>query len=412
MLIRYEQNLIILLFYEVNFFFKFQLEISAVENEKPGENIEINIATSQGSKVFLTATDQVTPQLAAQNEIALKEIYSELTYYLNFKFPNSSLYHFEKFNGFILQPGQACGSESLQDYTFESDEEDKLPEDIKYFPRILFDESVYAESDNFQHKAKLLKSFTTWKYFGISVHPTKGFTVAKVQSKTVAKNEIAIQVKTPFIVSDGEVFWVEISVYNTLNYNIQSNIYVSIENGVIAKPIDSSKYNIKCFKYIQTNDKDSNYTIAIKPEQKSKNIKLPIMFKGIGDSLSFKVSAIANHYNDIVQREIRKDNEVDPIKTSGNFDINVASEQNNMIIDIKVLKMKFANKELDLNIKLPNGYKYINHKPNTKIKVSIILSMGLAKKRFCPLPPFPKILIFIPENFKSLFLKNFCLHLY
>jgi len=327
--------------------------------------------TSEGAQVFLTATDQVTPQLIPYNEISRSEIYNELTYYLNYKFPNSSLHHFEKFNGFVLQPGQPCGSGNVQDYKFESDEEDQLLEDAKYFPRTWFDVSLDAISENVQHKANLPKSLSTWKYYGISVHPEKGFTVAKVQPKTVVKNEIALQVKTPPKVSKDEVVWVEIGAINTLKDNTQSNIFVSIENGVIVKGQDEMKFNLKCTKFSSINKKDVILSrISLQSEKKTDITKIPIMSNGNGD-LIVNVNAVAGNYNDEVKRIIWKDHEVDQITNNGNFDIKVAIQRDDtIIINVIVLTRQLASKNLVLDMELPRGYKYVSHQQNNKIEVS------------------------------------------
>ncbi|CAG9810259.1 unnamed protein product [Chironomus riparius] len=353
------------------------LEISAPETGKPSEQINLDFKTLKGSKVFLTASDQISPQLVRDNEISRSDIYNELIFYLNYRFPNTSLYNFEKFNGFILQPlseGQTCGRESARYTNIESDEEDEATTDVKYFPNVWFDKSFDASSDSATSvPVKLPNSLTTWRYYGISVHPTKGFTVAKVQPKTAVQSEIVAQVKAPPSAYESEVVWVDINVFNTLPDRLQSDVFVSIENGFIVDLKDNVEFNLKCTKFTTRNQKDVKLSSNLQPQKKTEVKTIPIKSNGNGD-MKVKVRAAAGSYNDEATKTIMIEQAQDPAHTDNNFEakVNTQALPNNQAkieIEGKVLRQDVTQSSIIvLDVELPRGFKYAGHEQNDKIE--------------------------------------------
>lgn len=345
--------------------------------------MNLNIKTSKGAKVFLIASDQVSPLFTRDNEVSRADIYNELIYYLNFRFPNTSLYSFEKFNGFILQPlteGQNCGRESVRYTSYDLSEEVEPSSAAKYFPNIWFDESFLATSDAIKSvSVKLPNTLTTWIYYGISVHPTKGFTVAKVQPKTAVKADIAVKIKTPSSAFNSEIVWVDVGVFNNLENNLRSTVFIELENGVFVDVTSKTEFNIKCYKYIQTNLKDEKLNLDLPAFKKSATASFSIKSKGKGD-LVVKVRAVAGNYNDEETKSIKIDQQFEPIDTNNNFDTKVSIEdlqndQIKIILDVKILRKDIGpTTTVAIEMELPRGYNYISHEQNDKVQVSYTLA--------------------------------------
>ncbi|XP_070504785.1 thioester-containing protein 1 allele R1-like [Chironomus tepperi] len=166
------------------------LEISAPEQAEPNRSIGITVKTEKDSQVFLIVTDVNSALFDHENEITRPAIYNELVYHLNKKFKLPQNYHFEKLNAFILNPatyGYDCNTPQADDNDPQPNSEiDRTSH--KYFPTAL-KEIVYVASSSDPETVPITfpDTTTTWKIYGISVHPEKGFTVAKTQPEIAVK---------------------------------------------------------------------------------------------------------------------------------------------------------------------------------------------------------------------------------
>ncbi|XP_070504789.1 CD109 antigen-like [Chironomus tepperi] len=348
------------------------LEISVPEVGKPNELINIDIKTTKGSKVFLTAADQLSPQLIRDNEISKMDIYNELIYYLNYRFPNTSLYHFEKFNGFVLQPEEGtCGSEMAG---YEPDEFDEASTDVDYFPKVWFDKSIDVASDDSSITLNLPKPFATWRYYGLSMHPTKGLAVVKSQPKTTVKNEIVVMTKAPQYAYKGEIFWVDVNVFNNLQDSLQAGVSISLENAIFVDKNIIRSFNYECTKFIQSSNKyDIQKSITLQPQKKTFVDRIPIKSNGIGD-IKIKVTADAGSYKDEASKSIHLLTS-EPFNPNGNFDIKVQTQKyrdNEVRIDIESKQLLDRQSQPDttvsIMVQLPRGFRYVSHDQNDKIQ--------------------------------------------
>lgn len=276
--------------------------------------MNVQFKTEQGSKVFLTATDFNTAGINRDNEISRTEVYSELVHYLNLKFSNSSYYHFEKLNTFVVNPlqtGESCENGPAKILTYDSEEEPVSDSnDAKYFPDILF----YQHYDSTTSKEQSItldvpNSLNTWRYFGVSVHPQKGFTVAKVQPKTAVKSGISIKLKAPNSAFMDEILWIDVGVYNSLSQDLQSNVFVSIENGFFVDQKLRSEYNQQCLDFKSKGNKDENFNLRLSGEKLSESKTFLVQSDGNGDMI-IKVTATAGSNSDEVTKVIKIENNI------------------------------------------------------------------------------------------------------
>lgn len=275
-----------------------------------------------------------------------------------------------------LTEGQNCGRNSAKYTSYDTNEDVEPSNEAKYFPNIWFDDSFVATSDGIKPvTVKLPDTLTTWRYYGISVHPTKGFTVAKVQPKTSVKTDIAVQVKTPSSAFNNEIVWVDVNVFNNLQDNLRSTLFIELENGVFVDATSKTEFNIKCVKYTPTNVKDEQLTLDLPASKKSATASFQVKSKGRGD-LGVKVRAVAGNYNDEETKLIKIEQTSEPVDTNNNFDTKVnieqlQNEQVKMILDVKVLRKDIGpTSTVAIEMELPRGYKYISHEQNDKVQVN------------------------------------------
>jgi len=146
--------------------------------------VNIEVKTEKNSLVFIVAIDAISELFNGSNEISRTSIYDEIAYHINRKFANPPNYHFEKLNGFILEPlktGSDCKSRRKNNKDAEELLENSKTDitSQKYFPETLFDVNFIATSEVNRVPIKIPDSTTKWRIYGISVHPSKGFTVSK-----------------------------------------------------------------------------------------------------------------------------------------------------------------------------------------------------------------------------------------
>lgn len=189
--------------------------------------------------MYLSTIDNAASIINLENEISRSEIYNELIYYLNKKFPNTPKYHFEKLNAFILEPlrnGAECGLSSRGGFDDDDNNDDNnvnSDNDVhQYFPEVPFEKWNSTALGDFDETIKLARTFTSWRIFGISVHKVKGFTVAKVQPEIAVKNNISLQIEAPSEIRTDEVFEVKLTAFNNLNREVNVKMDLELNNAV------------------------------------------------------------------------------------------------------------------------------------------------------------------------------------
>ena len=229
--------------------------MTANQEVKPNAETTISVETEKGSQVFLTAIDSTSALLKSNFEISRTDIYNELVHYINKKFPGVSRYHFEKLNAYILEPlinGKDCKSDLSSRTSIESDNDEEVTDNgvHQYFPKISDDLNFNSTTSNVQNKQmKVPNSLSTLKLFAISVHKTKGFTVAKNQPEITVKNEVLIQIEAPSLIRTNEILRARATVFNFQNSPKNGKIIINIENGIFNKQENhQTKENCLVFK--------------------------------------------------------------------------------------------------------------------------------------------------------------------
>lgn len=258
-----------------------QLSITAAKTIKPNEDPQIQVNTENNAFVFLSAIDQNSDLISRNNEISRADIYSELTYYINMKYPNSTRYHFDNLNAFILEPlvnGYSCGS-GRKDLSLVNTMNAKGI-DRQYFPEVLFEKKV--DSSEFQKFPSIPKS---WRLFGVSVHPEKGFTVAKEQPIISVRSDFAVHIEAPSLIKVNDLLKIKITASNFLDTKIDGEVTVEITSGSFMQNIFAETPKIKTEKISVESKKISSLEFTISSE-KIKPIKIKATFKVGSDEYS------------------------------------------------------------------------------------------------------------------------------
>jgi len=235
--------------------------------------VDITVKTEKGSKVFLIAIDINSALFSHESDISRLSIYSELVYHLNRKFQGNSNYYFEKLNTFILElveNGTNCSTFSSRFGNIDDEEIQQNSEvDMtlnKYFPENL-DEIIYVAktSENETKQMKVSGSTTTWKIYGISVHPENGFTVAKTQPEIAVKGiekieKIQLQISGTSVISQNEVHKLYIIATNHMKTHLNARVSVNIKDGFLIEEEMSVNRNCLEHKRVLSDEFDVTFT--------------------------------------------------------------------------------------------------------------------------------------------------------
>ncbi|XP_070504845.1 CD109 antigen-like isoform X2 [Chironomus tepperi] len=249
------------------------LEISAPEQAEPNRSIDITVKTTKDSRVFLIVTDVNSALFDHENEITRPAIYNELVYHLNKKFKLPPNYHFEKLNAFILNPatyGYDCNAPQADDNDPQPYSEiDRTSH--KYFPTALT-EIVYTASSSEPQTVPITfpDTTTTWKIYGISVHPEKGFTVAKTQPEIAVKEiekmeKFKLEIRGPTSLIQNEVRDYYIVATNELKTKLNVWVSMTVENGHFVKQVKYGNQN--CRQHIESTQEA--FKLFFKPQYDS-----------------------------------------------------------------------------------------------------------------------------------------------
>lgn len=279
--------------------------------------------TRKGSMVFLSAIDHNSALFGRDNEISRTDIYNELVYYINRKFPKISSYEFEKLNAFILEPlenGDFCdGSPRNNAIEVENQTEIQTVGASNavntYFPDVWLDHQYEAGTDKIKtFTPKLPNDLVTWKIFGVSVHPKKGFTVTKAHTLVAVKSEIVINIHAPSFIYETELFTVNVSALNTLENHLNAKLGITIDNGVLVKEESYEKHKLICRTFTPTDRDYTNFArFQLPAGRTSLTQRFLIRSTGKGD-ITFKVTAEINNYNTEASKIIKVEKFSDKIQ--------------------------------------------------------------------------------------------------
>lgn len=265
----------------------------------PDTLTDIQVKTEEGSRVYLIAINANSDLISRDNEISRSSIYDEITYFLNKKYPLSANYHFEKINGFILEPlvdGKHCLSSRTTFFPDSNDNKNEQdPKKIKrsitsvqkFYPEVLPEIKYIAETNETEIKQIEFPDITaTWRIFGISVHPTKGFTVAKTQPEISVKGTIKHKVELEFVgttsVKQDEMHKIKIIAMNSNPTYLQGTVFITAENGNLHNGKEVSMNNKKCIN-----------------ENKENKLQFDVHFTPQKSTVSFEFYISANSLNQI-----------------------------------------------------------------------------------------------------------------
>jgi len=341
--------------------FLFQLEISTpLKYSKPNEELTITVKSEQGSLILLTAVDENSDLISMENEISRNDVYNELTHYLSHKIPNSHDYKFEKVNNFVLDPlekGINCGQKSSP-YVIKSNSTQPAPWTQNYFPNIWFDKVFETKSGNFQTiKMKIPNSLKTWKIYGISVHPTKGFTVVKYQPKITIESDVAVQIRAPEMIYENETFKVDVKVINIFKNELSANVDFEIENGIF----QNIKTRESCHSFESLANQIPNFRLNFNSLDKSKSESIYIKSTNAG-KLKIKAVASVNGYSHEDEKVIDVNKVNLEQKSQNYFYVNwTISGYGNDQYEFKIDANAQKNQDFILEVELPRGYVYTSH---------------------------------------------------
>ncbi|CAG9810247.1 unnamed protein product [Chironomus riparius] len=315
---------------KIGFSINNSLEISAPELVKANEIVDITVKTEEGSQVFIIATDVNSALFSYENEISRISVYNELVYHLIKKFEPTSDYYFEKLNAFILDPlrnGSDCTFSSrsaVGDYddVQQNTNIDKTPH--KYFPEALLEIAYVATTnENETIQIKFPDSTTTWKFYGISVHPEKGFTVAKTQPEVSVKavqkvEKLQLMLRGPQSINQGEVHDLHIIVTNELRTNLKATVVVNIEDGFFIKEVpfgnqncrEHKKSSYEEFELQFTPEKHAPYRTLRVTSNNEKSIKITATVTATTGRAKDEASTeiqVRKNVNDLVKKSLRNE---------------------------------------------------------------------------------------------------------
>jgi len=291
--------------------------------------VDIQVKTEKDSLVYLVAINANSPQINRDNEVSRSAIYDEITYYLNEKYPISPDYHFEKLNPFILEPlknGTNCDLSSRSGIFDDENEQDmqrtkrSIASVQKLYPEVLPEVKYIATTSEAQSVQLEIPDFTaTWRIFGISVHPTKGFTVAKTQPeisvKGTVKHKLELELTGKTSIKQNEMHKITWTAVCVNPIDLGGTIWLTVENGYLHVGNEVSTGNKRCIS--QNKETQLKFDIHLTPQRNSmsgsfyisanslKQIKLKASFNGqitaetfklidVEDSLELKTNVIDN----------------------------------------------------------------------------------------------------------------------
>ncbi|KAL7011354.1 hypothetical protein ACKWTF_014235 [Chironomus riparius] len=339
------------------------LEISAPAHAKPNEEIEVTVKSEPDSFILLTGIDQNAELFNHDNEISRNDVYNELTYYQNFTIPNVHEYKFEKVNSYVLEPlqkGTKCGKRQPQ-IPSSSDFNDVKAWTQKYFPNVWFDKVFVMESGTKTLKIKVPNEVKTWRIYGVTVHQTKGFTVAKMQPEVVVRGDFAVNIKAPSTVKEGEVFQVDLSAYSFVAGTIHPTIDIEVENGYLVNKLTQEDSGKVCH-YFETSSRSYFEFSKQLSSEKMTQIERFYVKSNWNDEIKIKAKSwlSGTSYESVKKIIVTRIEQESP----NNYKINIAVEtvsNDEANIVIRTEMESHTESSLVMEVELPTGYRYVSH---------------------------------------------------
>lgn len=260
--------------------------------------------------------------------------------------------------------------------TIKSNFTESMPRTQNYFPNIWFDKVFEMKNENFQTvNVKTPNSLKTWKIYGISVHPTKGFTVAKSQPRITIESEIAVQIKAPEMVYENEIFKVDVKVINIYQNDVDVRINFEVQNGAFQNMTKTSDSWKTCYSFETLLDQNPNLRLDLKSLNNFKEESIYIKSEHSG-KLIIKAIATLNGYNHEDKKivEVLKPNL--QLKSEHYFKVNWTIYDNgndNLRIEIDT-KVK-SNQNITLEVEIPRGYIYRSHSNGDVCKSKVYIAL-------------------------------------
>lgn len=192
-------------------------------------------------------------------EISTKSLEDEIVKYANLGFKDTSKYEIGQLNAFVLQPlsnGLECDSidDDLNENFVDLDGDDSASSFAeilvkKYFPDVWIYDKIEVLGDEML-QVSVPDTISSWRTYGISMHPTKGFAISASDPKIQILTEAAVRIFAPDFVRESEVFRVDYGIFNYLKHPINPFIFIEIENGYFIHEEFEHKYDIECRTYV------------------------------------------------------------------------------------------------------------------------------------------------------------------
>jgi len=254
----------------------------------------------------------------------------------------------------------------------------------KYFPNIWFDKAF--EMDNGGQKVIRMKvpaGIKTWKIYGISVHPTKGFTVIKTKPEIIVKSNIAIHIDAPSKIVGQEVFKVDIRVFSYNQYKINAPIQIQIENGYIQDPTIKTFRGRNCYIFKNDYQTSRQLTFNLKPGEMSETKSFILKYSpAFSRDLKIKASELGGTENEKI---IQVSEYVELRKIQNYFEINWiiqkrGADHATLEILTKLIRNDVYGSNIKLEVELLKGYKYTSHDDADHIQVKLRTYKNNCKK--------------------------------
>jgi len=301
-----------------------------------------------------------------------------LTYYLNFSVPNVHDYKFEKVNNYVLEPiqkGAKCGYK--QDKISSNSKSSNVKAwTQKYYPKTWFDKVFEMKSETEIVKLTVPNKIKNWKINGVSIHPLKGFTVAKKPIDIVVKGDFAINIKAPSTVKETEVFKVDVNAYSFIAGYLRPDISIEIINGFIMNAKKQEHSKRVCYNFELDSNTIFNIKPKLEPEQMTEVKSFYIKSRMSGE---LQIKAISMLEGSTYESEKKINVKKQEHESSNNF--NVKAEVNSLPkneatvdIDVKMESNAYSGSGLIMEVELPSGYRYVSHDTADNNRVNFKLS--------------------------------------
>jgi hypothetical protein len=329
---------------------------------KPNDMVPITIKSEEGSLVLLTAIDKNSDLFSNENEISRSDIYNELVYFLNKTIQNTHEYQFEKVNTYVLEPmqkGTDCNKKgSVSGTSNPGGAVDEIWTQ-KYFPNIWFDKPVVMDHGNQKViEMRVPTGMKTWKIYGISVHPTKGFTVVKTKPEVTVRSNIAIHIDAPSKIVGQEIFKVDVRVFSYNQNRRDASIHIQIENGYIQYPVIKAFKGRDCYTFTNNYKTSAQLTFDLKAGQLSEPKSFILKPAFPGDS-KIRASEIGGSTENEKIIRVSEYYVLRPIKSNFDVGLNIqerGTDQATLEILTKIVRNDFYGFNIKMEVELPKGY--------------------------------------------------------